>query len=191
MEHDGISPVNSPRYGHSRPTASSALWGHLLSRHTPAGTTSRAAPPVAPVDRAAASTRILLHDTQTHLEKFTGRVDGMVAGLDNAKRELLTVQKLYHDEHEELVERMISLGAYDHLLQRMAAFYSVPSSLANRCQTELQKSMGSPAQVSQMSSMSKDVAALETRLEALDKRADSLNSVRCPCSRRCLLILPS
>ena len=71
-----------------------------------------------PYDKAAASTRILLHDTQASLEKFTERVDQLTVRLDNTKRELVSVQKLYQEEHEVVVERMVSLGtcAVGHIM---------------------------------------------------------------------------
>lgn len=73
-------------------------------------TLGKLAPTVAPLDKAGASTRILLHDTQAHLEKFTGRVTQITTGLEDAKKELITVQRLYQDEHEQLEERMIALS---------------------------------------------------------------------------------
>ncbi len=100
-------------------SASSGLWGHLLRQkpsQLPPSTTStsstlgKLAPTVAPLDKAGASTRILLHDTQAHLEKFTGRVTQITTGLEDAKKELITVQRLYQDEHEQLEERMIALS---------------------------------------------------------------------------------
>ena len=108
-----------------RQTASSVLWGHLLHKHGPSQASSSPVatpvskahiPALAPQDKAAASTRILLHDTQAQLEKFAERTDRLTTGLENAKRELVTVQKLYEDEHEKLVERMIGLGAQTLLI---------------------------------------------------------------------------
>ena len=106
----------------SNSRATIGLWGHLLSKHgasraLPSSTASGSfigkahIPAVAPRDKAATSTRILLHDTQANLEKFTERVDRLTEGIDAAKKELVTVQKLYQDEHEQLVGRIIELGA--------------------------------------------------------------------------------
>ncbi|OJT14480.1 hypothetical protein TRAPUB_8980, partial [Trametes pubescens] len=119
-----------------------------LGKHTPA---------IAPIDKAGASTRILLHDTQAHLEKFTDRVTQLTAGLDSAKRELVMAQKLYQDDHEQVIDKI--------------------SGLANRCQTELQKSIGSPAQSSDVREVTKDLSHLSSRLESLDKKIDSLSSL--------------
>ncbi|TBU30144.1 hypothetical protein BD311DRAFT_659796, partial [Dichomitus squalens] len=141
------------------------LWGHLsrngLSQAPPSSSTASSgtahAPPIAPLDKAGASTRILLHDTQAHLEKFIERVTQLASGVADAKRELVVVQKLYQEDHEQLIERMIGL--------------------ANRCQTELQKTIGSPAQCLEVRDVSRDVGRLTSRLEALDKKMDILNMV--------------
>ena len=50
--------------------------------------------------------------------------------------------------------------------------------LVNRCQTELQKTIGQPAQSPEAFMISKDVASLSSRLETLDKKMDSINLVR-------------
>ena len=100
-------------------TAASGLWGHLLRKDASQSPQSTAwtsttlgkhSPAIAPLDKAGASTRILLHDTQAHLERFTDRVTQLTAGLDDAKRELVGVPKLYQEEHEQLEERIIGLG---------------------------------------------------------------------------------
>ncbi|CDO69324.1 hypothetical protein BN946_scf184746.g5 [Trametes cinnabarina] len=154
-----------PEHSQARYTATSALWGHLLrktgnsqilsSTATSTSTTGKEAPSVAPVDRAGASTRILLHDTQAHLEKFTERLSQLTLDFNDAKRELLAVQRLYQDDHEQLLDKM--------------------TGLANRSQTELQKTMGSPAQSSELDKVSKEISHLAIRMEALDKKFDNLN----------------
>ncbi|KAI0741728.1 hypothetical protein C8Q80DRAFT_1195826 [Daedaleopsis nitida] len=149
----------------SRHSTTSALWGHLLrksgsqlpSQATTGPPSAKPIPSIAPIDKAGASTRILLHDTQARLENFTDRVAQLVTGLDDAKRELSGVQTLYQDEHEQLVERMIAL--------------------VNRCQTELQKALGSPAQSAKVHELSMNLSALGSRMEALDKKLDMLNSL--------------
>ncbi|KAI0704084.1 hypothetical protein C8Q76DRAFT_753602 [Earliella scabrosa] len=147
-------------------TAAVGLWGHLLRKDAsqlPQSTASTSttlgkhAPAIAPLDKAGASTRILLHDTQAHLERFTDRVTQLTEGLDDAKRELVGVQKLYQNEHEQLVERIIGL--------------------VNRCQFELQKTVGNPAQSSEVSVLSRDLALLGTRLDVLDKKIDVLSAL--------------
>ena len=121
METSTAAPFATRAHGRQR-HSTAGLWGHLLNKHassrllssSPAdgpATNTTHIPATGPHDKAATSTRILLHDTQVHLEKFTERVDRLTNGLDNTKRELITVQKLYQEEHEVVVERMISLGA--------------------------------------------------------------------------------
>ncbi len=108
-----------------RTTASTTLWGHLLrktgSSQVPSssltststlGTLGKHTPAIAPIDKAGASTRILLHDTQAHLEKFTDRVTQLTAGLDSAKRELVMAQKLYQDDHEQVIDKISGLCAF-------------------------------------------------------------------------------
>ncbi len=50
---------------------------------------------------------------------------------------------------------------------------------ANRCQTELQKTIGSPAQAPEVREVSKDLSVLCGRMDALDKKIDLLSLV-CP-----------
>ncbi|KAI0704108.1 hypothetical protein C8Q76DRAFT_631591 [Earliella scabrosa] len=147
--------------------AASGLWGHLLRKDAsqlPQSTASTSttlgkhSPAIAPLDKAGTSTRILLHDTQAHLERFTDRVTQLTAGLDDAKRELVGVQKLFQEEHEQLEERIIGL--------------------VNRCQCELQKTIGTPAQSTEVCVVSKDLSALNTQMDALDKKIDALSVVR-------------
>ncbi|KAI1788173.1 hypothetical protein LXA43DRAFT_843607, partial [Ganoderma leucocontextum] len=140
------------------------LWGHL-SRTTgitqpnpPSSSNARSTTPsIAPLDKAGASTRILLHDTQAHLERFAERVTQLTTGVADAKRELVAIQKLYQEDHEQLVERMIGL--------------------ANRCQTELQKTIGAPSQSSEVRNTLRVAEALGSRLEVLDKKVDMLSMV--------------
>ena len=114
-----LSPA-PPQRPRARPTATNALWGHILrktgssqvppSTATSTSTFGKHSSAIAPIDKAGASTRILLHDTQAHLERFADRVSELVTDLDGAKRELLGVQKLYVEDHEQLVDKMIGLG---------------------------------------------------------------------------------
>ena len=110
---------NPPQRNQSHLHPPFGLWGYL-SRHTgitqpnppPSSNAKGTTPSIAPLDKAGASTRILLHDTQAHLERFGERVTQLTTGVADAKRELVAVQKLYQEDHEQLVERMIGLGAY-------------------------------------------------------------------------------
>ncbi|KAI0358064.1 hypothetical protein OH77DRAFT_1239240 [Trametes cingulata] len=155
--------IGAPR----RPTVSTALWGHLLrkagssqippSSGTSTSTFGKHTPPIAPIDKTSASTRVLLHDTQAHLEKFTERVTQLTNELDDAKRELVMVQKLYQDDREQVLESI--------------------TGLVNRCQTEMQKTVGSPAQRVEIREVSKDLSHISIRIDTLDKKIDALSMV--------------
>ena len=49
--------------------------------------------------------------------------------------------------------------------------------IVNRCQTEVQSSLGSPSQASKMEELRKDLLSTDRRLDALDKRIDLLHTV--------------
>lgn len=97
-----------------KPSVSQALWGHLLQRNVPAalkGNTSLSASsvPVAPVDKAGTSMRMLLHDTQATLEKFSTHIEKLTSRVEDAKREVSTAHKVFQLGHEKLVEENVSL----------------------------------------------------------------------------------
>ena len=107
---------------HSRTSA--LLWGHLLSKGNPADAASQSdAPPsgrgdassvprAVPTDKAGTTMRILLHDTQANLEHFSERVTTLTSGIDEAKQEIVAVQKLFEQDHETITADMVDLGAY-------------------------------------------------------------------------------
>ncbi|KAK0488662.1 hypothetical protein IW261DRAFT_1440863 [Armillaria novae-zelandiae] len=140
--------------GPSRRTpAASVLWAHLLRKDTLAAPPSLDVPlpPVAPIDRTGTSLRILLHDTQAHIERFSEHVEKLTKGADEAKQELGLTKTLFQREHEELTNEMYNL--------------------VNRCQTEIQKTTGRPAQAERMEEFCKGV---QLRLDGLDKRIDAM-----------------
>lgn len=94
------------------------LWTQLLQKNPPAlnltlssGGSDRPLPPIAPLDKAGTSMRILLHDTQVQFEKFSERVVRLTDDVDKTKREISTMQKLFEREHESLIEEVVDLGA--------------------------------------------------------------------------------
>lgn len=193
---------------HSRSRASSVLWGHLLSRDasTPSLTPRvqsdvTSLSPITPLDKAGTSMRILLHDTQAHLEKFSDRVTKLINGVDESKREIVTVQKLFEQDREKLVEETVDLGEYHGaymqiwyfslvlcllIVSYILNFYpsvimmlNLPVMLAvNRCQTEIQRTVGAPAQASKIDELQADLVAVDSKLHALDKKMDLLHMVR-------------
>jgi hypothetical protein len=54
--------------------------------------------------------RILLHDTRANIEKFSSRVDILTNGVSEAKREIVTMQKLFQEDHEKIIEQTVDLG---------------------------------------------------------------------------------
>ena len=99
-----------------RSAASTALWAHLLRKDSPATSqvpsSTSVNPPIAPLDKAGTSMRILLHDTQANLEKFSERVDKMATGVSETKTEIITMQKLFLEDHEKLVGHTVDLGEF-------------------------------------------------------------------------------
>lgn len=95
-------------------TISSTLWAHLLNKDTTAsgsglktGLASAVLTASAPADRTGTSVRILLHDTQATIEKFSERVDRLVSGAEESQRKLLARNEEMSDEVERLVRRVV------------------------------------------------------------------------------------
>lgn len=118
----GINLITStPSVAMSRPSAStpgstisSTLWAHLLNRDNTAsgsglktGLTSVGLTASAPADKAGTSVRILLHDTQATIEKFSERIDRLVSEAEVSRRKLLARNEEVSDEVERLVRRVV------------------------------------------------------------------------------------
>lgn len=100
------------------PTASTPLWAHILEPRTrPRAPTTLADMPAttaalcAPLDKNATSMRVLLHDTQAHLEKFSGHVRALAEGVKEAKHEIKTANGLFERDRECFVGDITDLGA--------------------------------------------------------------------------------
>ncbi|TCD69469.1 hypothetical protein EIP91_007595 [Steccherinum ochraceum] len=109
-------PTPAPFKTPSAPRNLVPLWTQLLQKNPPAlnlgsisGAADRPLPPIAPLDKAGTSMRILLHDTQIQFEKFSERVVKLTGDVDDTKREITTMQKLFEREHESLVEEVVDL----------------------------------------------------------------------------------
>ncbi|KAF5383616.1 hypothetical protein D9615_003723 [Tricholomella constricta] len=137
----------------ARTPASTALWAHLLRKDTlgPAHNSRAIIPPMTPLDKNGTSIRVLLHDTQAHLDKFSARVETLCSAVDESKREISMVKTLFQREHEALA------GELDDLV--------------NRSQTQVQSSIGTPAQAEELGRLSE---VLTQHLRALDKRVDAI-----------------
>lgn len=99
-----------------RSSASSVLWAHLLRKDVLSSPTKTdlPLPPLAPVDKSATSTRILLLDTQAHLQKFGQVVDDLTSKVDNAKHEIVTVKTLFQQDREVFMNDIVDRCAYSY-----------------------------------------------------------------------------
>ncbi|EGO20770.1 hypothetical protein SERLADRAFT_351966 [Serpula lacrymans var. lacrymans S7.9] len=66
-------------------------------------------PPLAPLDKAGASMRMLLYDTQLNLEKFSARVDKLTGGVEDARKELVTVQRMFEGDRDKIMGEMLDI----------------------------------------------------------------------------------
>ncbi|KAF5316015.1 hypothetical protein D9619_006135 [Psilocybe cf. subviscida] len=96
------------------PTASAALWAHLLRPRAQNPVShpdiSSLAPPTKSLDKPATSTRIPLHDTQSHFEKFTVHAATLLDGIKESRHEITSIQSLFERERDSLVGNMADLG---------------------------------------------------------------------------------
>lgn len=117
------SSISGPTSASSYASPAPALWAHLLRRpllrdsisqsKSRTNATGTSLPPpvqLAPVDKNAASTRILLHDTHAQLEIFTERSGKLMVEVEQARRELSKVGEMFEGEREGLVDDMVKLG---------------------------------------------------------------------------------
>lgn len=95
-----------------RTTPISSLWGHIVGTNTlgPPLHSETSIPPLAPLDRNATSMRVLLHDTQANFEKFSARVDILITGMEEAKREVQQVHTLFERDRDSLSGDIIDIG---------------------------------------------------------------------------------
>ncbi|KAH7885832.1 hypothetical protein F5I97DRAFT_1809501 [Phlebopus sp. FC_14] len=137
--------------------ASNALWGYLLRKDLPEQESVSKIPPLAPVDKTGTSIRMLVHDTQANLEKFSGRVDGLLSRVDDCKSQVVNATNLLEAERDRLLAEMLDM--------------------ANRCQSELKSHVGTPAQVQALDVLQISQLSTEKSVQALEKRIDALQGV--------------
>lgn len=162
-------------------TTASQLWGILRSseptKFPPNISQSQSCtlPPIpTPVEKAGTTLRLLLHDTQANLERFSDRVDRLIRDVGDAKTEICTVQKLFEHDHEKIIDETVSLGMYSEIISRIYAHNS-RSSPVNRCQTEIQKTLGHPAQAQVVDELRKDLHTVQNNVQSLDRKLDGLD----------------
>ena len=178
------------KYGLPLATASTALWAHILRQDTQPSSslpdTPIIVPPTVPLDKNAASMRVLLHDTQANFEKFAVHVGKLIDGVNETKHEIKTTNDLFERDRQTLVGDIIDLGMFIPLpiddLSREKRIYVVEINVkpfpffspVNRSQKEIQKSVGSPCQTASTETYFKDV---NHRLDTLDQRLDAIQAV--------------
>jgi hypothetical protein len=115
MPNSTAAPTSDwEKYGIPPRQPSMALWSHILGKDKlPAPPNSDVVPPpIAPMDKNGTSMRILLHDTQAHLERFSVRADKLFSSVEETKREITTVNTLFQREHEALRDDVVDLGKF-------------------------------------------------------------------------------
>ena len=68
--------------------------------------------PGAPLDKTGTSMRMLLLDTQTNFENFSGRVDKLIDCVENAKSEVEYMKAMMQAERENAASEMIDLSTW-------------------------------------------------------------------------------
>ncbi|KAF8998532.1 hypothetical protein BDQ17DRAFT_1309102 [Cyathus striatus] len=145
----GIPPEKDP---------SRSLWEHICRKESlPPPPLPKPNPifiPTGPMDKHATSMRVLLHDTQLNFENFAKHTEKLLKEVGESKNEIKVLKALFEREHETLTGEIMDL--------------------VNRCQTQIQKSLGTPAQASHLSQIQKEI---ELRLSNFDERLESIKMV--------------
>ncbi|KAH0836340.1 hypothetical protein J3R83DRAFT_7893 [Lanmaoa asiatica] len=155
--------------------ASNLLWAHLLRKDATTTEPLSEIPPIAPQDKTGTSMRMLIHDTQVNLEKFSTRLDYPLA----ARRRLQSAGR----ERKQAARRRARQGAHRDTRDR---YGHTPSSgcgcsridEANRSQAEMKAHVGTPAQASTLDLVHVAQVSTEKSVQALEKRIDALQAVR-------------
>jgi len=181
---------------------SSTLWAHLLNKDTTAsgpglktGLAAVGLTASAPPDKGGTSVRILLHDTQATIEKFSERVDKLVSEAEDSRQKLLARNEEVNDEVERLVRRVIQERGMLSLLGIMSRTLLLPDSVlpgnilpnprayidldfspstVGRAETTLQSSIREPAQAPALAELRQSVSS---SLDALNQKVEAVQSV--------------
>ncbi|KAG1764050.1 hypothetical protein EDD22DRAFT_736805, partial [Suillus occidentalis] len=134
-----------------------ALWAYLLQKDLPASSEFAVTPMIpamAPVDRTNTSMRMLIHDMQATLEKFSTRVDTLLTNVKDAKTEVVNCNRISEGERERVLDE-----------------------ISNSCESELKACIGAPSQASSLELIQKSQSSAESSIQALDKRIDAIQTV--------------
>ncbi|KAG1816253.1 hypothetical protein EV424DRAFT_1325033 [Suillus variegatus] len=143
-----------------RKPAPNALWAYLLQKDLPASSDFAATPMIplmAPVDRTNTSMRMLIHDMQATLEKFSTRVDTLLINVKDAKTEVVNCNRISESERERVLDEI--------------------SNNSKKVQTELKACIGAPSQASSLELVQKSQSSAENSIQALNKRIDAIQMV--------------
>ena len=88
----------------------SILWGHLPKDTGGWDSTPMKNPSLAPQDKTATSMRMLIHDTQSSLEKFSQRLDGLMTRVDDCRCQVINANRLLEDEREKMLAEMADIS---------------------------------------------------------------------------------
>ncbi|KIJ20652.1 hypothetical protein PAXINDRAFT_124995, partial [Paxillus involutus ATCC 200175] len=101
--------------------------------------------------------RMLIHDTQANLEKFSVRLDGLLQRVEDCKAQVLNSNKLLDNERDRVLTEILDI--------------------ANRCQSELKSHIGTPAQAHALDLVHVSQLSTERIVQALEKRIDALQAL--------------
>ncbi|KAI9573750.1 hypothetical protein HD554DRAFT_2012501, partial [Boletus coccyginus] len=138
--------------------AGNLLWAHLLRKDATTTDLPSQIPPIAPQDKAGTSMRMLIHDTQVNLEKFSTRLDGLLQRVDDCRAQVVNANKLLDVERDKVFTEILEI--------------------AHRCQTEMKAHVGTPAQAPDLDLVRVAQVSTERSVQALEKRIDALQVVR-------------
>ena len=92
--------------------ASNLLWAHLLRKDATTTDTDTPSqiPPIAPQDKTGTSMRMLIHDTQVNLEKFSTRLDGLLQRVEDCRAQVVNANKLLDVERDKVLAEIREIG---------------------------------------------------------------------------------
>jgi hypothetical protein len=137
-------------------------------------------PLVAPVDRTNTSMRMLIHDMQATLERFSTRVDTLLNNVKDAKTEVVNCNRISESERERVLDEITNTCEYTfRWFSHTTTKQNLSSSLriAKKAQIELKACIGAPSQASAFELLQKSQTSAESSIQALDKRIDAIQMV--------------
>ncbi|KAI6042060.1 hypothetical protein EDC04DRAFT_2564739 [Pisolithus marmoratus] len=138
--------------------AANALWAHILQKDAIVQESiPPIMPPLTPQDKTGTSMRMLIHDTQSTLEKFSERLDTLMTRVDDCRNQVINANKLLDHERDKVLTEMADMSC--------------------RSQNELKSHMGTPAQAHALELTHASQVSTENSIRALEKRIDALQTV--------------